>query len=240
MTLAERRQREKAQRHEDILNAAEKLFFSRGYENVSMDEIASEVELNKATLYLYFKDKESLYFAVVNRGIKILRAMVAEEVKNAQASGLKAGGISMACGKFIQEYPDYLRACDYILSGKFDFSNEKDMNSDAREIIEFTEELYEKSLSAIRNYIEDGTYRPDLNPVVVMMLNSIIADGLLNIGPFQRKFMEAHGVTMQQLYLEISELVIYMATNTGERSEDIHARTLKWIGDRYATDQDKG
>lgn len=240
MTLAERKQREKAQRREDILNAAEKLFFSRGYDNVSMDEIANEVELNKATLYLYFKDKESLYFAVVNRGIKILRAMVVEEVKSAQASGLKGGGISMACGKFIQEYPDYLRACNYILSGRFDFSNDKDMNSDAREIIEFTEELYEKSLSAIRKYIENGIYRPNLNPVVVLILNSIIADGLLNISPFQRKFMEAHGVTMQQLYLEISDLVIYMDINTGEKGEDIYARTLKWMGDRYATDQNKG
>lgn len=54
-----------------------------------MDEIANEVELTKPTLYLYFKDKESLYFAVVNRGIKNLRFMVAEEVKSAQASGLK-------------------------------------------------------------------------------------------------------------------------------------------------------
>ncbi|AAM06144.1 TetR/AcrR family transcriptional regulator [Methanosarcina acetivorans] len=239
MTLTERRQREKAQRREDILNAAEKLFFSRSYDDVSMDEIASKVELNKATLYLYFKDKESLYFAVVNRGIKILRAMVAEEAKNAQASGLKAGGISMACSKFIQEYPDYLRACNYIQSGKFDFSNSKDMNSDAREIIEFIEELYEKSLSAIKNYIEDGTYRPDLNPVVVLILNSIIADGLLNISPFQRKFMETHGITVQQLYLGISDLVIYMTMNTGEKSKDIHARTLKWMGDRYATDQNK-
>jgi len=65
MTVAERKHREKAQRREDILNAAEKLFFSRGYDNVLMDEIANEVDLTKATLYLYFNDKESLFFFLV-------------------------------------------------------------------------------------------------------------------------------------------------------------------------------
>lgn len=239
MTVAERKQREKAQRREDILKAAEILFFSRGYDNVSMDEIANEVELTKPTLYLYFKDKESLYFAVVNRGIKILRSMVAEEVKSAQASGLKGGGILVACNKFIQEYPDYLRACNYIQSGKFDLSKDKEINPDAREIIEFNEELSERSLSAIRDYIEDGIYRSDVNPVIVLILNYIIAEGLLNINPFQKKFMETHGVTIQQLYLEISDLVTRMVVNTEERGEDIHARTLKWMSDRYATDKDK-
>lgn len=204
-----------------------------------MDEIANEVELTKPTLYLYFKDKESLYFAVVNRGIKNLRFMIAEEVKSAQASGLKGGGIIVAFDKFIQEYPDYLRACNYIQSEKFDFSNDKEMNPDAREIIEFNEELNERSLSAIRNYVEDGTYRSDVNPVVVLILNYIIAEGLLNISPFQRKFVETHGITMQQLYLEISDLVIRMVVNTGERGEDIHAKTLKWMRDRYATDKTK-
>lgn len=66
-----------------------------------------------------------------------------------------------------------------------------------------------------------------MNPVVVFILNSIIAEGPLNINPFQRKFMEAHGITMQQLYLEISDLVIHIVVNPSEKGEDIHPRTLK-------------
>ena len=49
MGISERRQREKEQRKTEIIDAAERLFFSRGYEDVSMDDIAREVELNKAT-----------------------------------------------------------------------------------------------------------------------------------------------------------------------------------------------
>ena len=73
MGIAERRQREKEMRRIAILDAAERLFFSRGYEDVSMEEIASEVELNKATIYLYFKNKETLFATIVLRGIRILQ-----------------------------------------------------------------------------------------------------------------------------------------------------------------------
>lgn len=240
MALAERRQREKEQRREDIVNAAEKLFFSRGYDNVSMDEIAGEVELSKPALYYYFKDKESLFFAVVNRGIKILRAMITEEQKSAQASDIKFGELSMASIKFIQEYPDYARACIYFRSGRFNLSDANSMSCDAKEIIEFTEEIYESIFLAIKFYIEDGTYRPDVNPAVAVVVSTFITDGIANISPFLRKFMETHGVTMQQLYLEIGDLVYHMLMNTGEKSEDMYSRMSKWRNDRFATDQDKG
>ena len=56
-----------------------------------MDEIANEAELSKATIYTYFKDKESLFFAVVNSGIKILSAMITEEEERMQATCIKFG-----------------------------------------------------------------------------------------------------------------------------------------------------
>ena len=64
MSLAKWKEREKEQRQNDIINAARKLFADKDFDEVSMDEIAREVGLGKSTLYLYFKNKESLYFAV--------------------------------------------------------------------------------------------------------------------------------------------------------------------------------
>jgi AcrR family transcriptional regulator len=234
MTSKERKKREKAKRREDILDAAEKLFFTRGYDGVSMDEIANDVELNKATLYLYFKDKESLYFAIVNRGIKILRAMILEEAKSAEASNIKFGELSMASFRFIQEHPDYARACIYFRSGRFDLSNPAILSSDANEVIQFAEELFEKIWLGIQFYIEDGTFRPDMNPAVVVVVSTFITDGLSNISPFLRKFLEIHGITMQQLHLEIGDLVYRMVMNTGEKSENSYSKMSKWRGDRFA------
>ena len=45
MGVIERREREREQRRNDIIDAAEKVFFSKGRDKTSMDDIAREAEL---------------------------------------------------------------------------------------------------------------------------------------------------------------------------------------------------
>ncbi|HII94004.1 MAG TPA: TetR/AcrR family transcriptional regulator [Methanosarcina sp.] len=226
MTLAERRQREKDKRREDILNAAEKLFFSQGYDNVSMDEIANEAELSKPALYYYFKDKESLFSAVVNRGIKILRAMTLEELKNSRTNGLKVGAMNLAVVKFGQEYPDHAKALDYFWSGRFDLSNPENMSPDAKAIIEFSCENYRRTISIVKDGIEDGTFRSDADPFLVAVLIALIGSGVAQMNPFLRKNMEKHGISMQRLNLEVGDLAYRMVMHIEEGNENIRVRTL--------------
>jgi len=69
MTIAERKAREKEQRRATILSTAERLFAHNGYHTTTMDVVAEEVELSKATLYLYFKNKEDLFFSIIEEKI---------------------------------------------------------------------------------------------------------------------------------------------------------------------------
>lgn len=46
---------------EMVIEAARELFKKYGYKKVTMDEIASESNVTKKTIYTYFKDKESLF-----------------------------------------------------------------------------------------------------------------------------------------------------------------------------------
>jgi len=65
MGIQERKQREREQRREMIIVAASKVFIEKGLGGTTMEEIASRAELSKATLYLYFKNKEELFLAVM-------------------------------------------------------------------------------------------------------------------------------------------------------------------------------
>lgn len=58
---------DRAERERAILEAAERVFARRGYEATKMTDVASEAGLGKATLYDSFADKESLFFAVLDR-----------------------------------------------------------------------------------------------------------------------------------------------------------------------------
>ena len=50
-----------------ILDAAQREFSHFGFKKVTMNEIAREVDMGKASLYYYFRTKESLFQAVITR-----------------------------------------------------------------------------------------------------------------------------------------------------------------------------
>ncbi len=65
MGIAERRQREKENRIEQIRDSAASVFYEKGFEATTMEDIAGRAEISKATIYIYFKSKEDLYYSLV-------------------------------------------------------------------------------------------------------------------------------------------------------------------------------
>lgn len=63
--IQERREKEKNQRIQDIIESAKSLFFSKGYLKTTMDEIALGAAISKPTIYQYFKTKDDLFFSLM-------------------------------------------------------------------------------------------------------------------------------------------------------------------------------
>ncbi|MCA9908487.1 MAG: TetR/AcrR family transcriptional regulator [Anaerolineae bacterium] len=55
------------ERREQIMQAAEEIFIQKGFANARMDDIADETGLSKGTLYLYYKSKDELIIAILDR-----------------------------------------------------------------------------------------------------------------------------------------------------------------------------
>ena len=55
------------ERKDQIMNAAEEVFTRKGFSNARMDDIAEETGLSKGTLYLYYKSKDDLIIAILDR-----------------------------------------------------------------------------------------------------------------------------------------------------------------------------
>lgn len=63
-------------RTEGILDAAGRVIARRGLDRTTMEQVAEEAGISKATIYLYFKNKEALYFnCVIDRFEKTLSEM---------------------------------------------------------------------------------------------------------------------------------------------------------------------
>lgn len=55
------------ERRSEILDAAERLFNTKGYERCTVNDILKEVNIAKGTFYYYFKSKEEVMDAMVSR-----------------------------------------------------------------------------------------------------------------------------------------------------------------------------
>jgi len=61
----EKREKEKENKRNNILRAARKLFFDRGFKSVTVDSIAAKAGVSKGSIYLYFDSKEEIYAQVL-------------------------------------------------------------------------------------------------------------------------------------------------------------------------------
>jgi TetR/AcrR family transcriptional regulator, repressor for uid operon len=63
----------KTEIREKIVEAAIVTFSKHGYDRTKMDDIAETANLSKGTIYLYFKSKEELFYAISENNIKALK-----------------------------------------------------------------------------------------------------------------------------------------------------------------------
>ncbi len=55
------------ERKEQILDAATEVFAQKGFDKARMDDIVEETGLSKGALYWYFKSKDDIIFAIMDR-----------------------------------------------------------------------------------------------------------------------------------------------------------------------------
>jgi AcrR family transcriptional regulator len=72
MAIKDRKERDKLDRRKLIIESATKLFLKDGYEKTSIRNIADDIEYSPATIYLYFKEKDEIFFIIHEQGFLLL------------------------------------------------------------------------------------------------------------------------------------------------------------------------
>lgn len=179
-----------------------------------MDDIANEVELSKAALYLYFKDKESLFFTIVLRGIKLLNAMIEESIKSCKTGVEILDTIARVYFEFVNKYPNHNRAYLYFRSDRFDIEDSEDMNEVAKEILKLRQDTFVITCNAIKSGIDEGLIRRDVDPVEVTVFLTLILKNLTEMRSDFIKLLEKRGIDKYQFFTDVAEFVHRMLMNT--------------------------
>jgi TetR/AcrR family transcriptional regulator len=103
----ERREREKEARRQAILEAAKAVFFSKGFQSATMDQIAKAAELSKGAVYSYFRNKEELYVTILLEGLGLLHERFLRAVAGKSGWEEKLRSIGWAYYHFFRESRSY-------------------------------------------------------------------------------------------------------------------------------------
>lgn len=192
MGIAERKGREKQKRRKEILAAAEKIFFAENGDKGTMDDVAQKVELSKGTLYLYFKNKTDLLYAIAENGVNLLYKYFSKVIK-AELNGREQ--LSDLGDEFVRFVEDYPKHFELILRFEVTDPQSKDGSE--------TNLLMEPALAVLREVLirgqQDGTIRNDLseNEIVIILWSQML--GLMQSMLRKERYIERYKVDLKRM-----------------------------------------
>ncbi len=165
MGIKERKSKERAARKQDILAAAEKVFIQKGYQRATLEEIAMICELSKGTLYLYFKNKEQLFLAVIEKIFIGFNTAFIEYLNNTNdlRPDERLAGLAASALTYISENPDTrnLLQESHIFMAIHGFDHESIQRIHKKSTL-----IPELLTSVIKQGIDDGIFR-DVDPLLI-------------------------------------------------------------------------
>ncbi|MBC8465672.1 TetR/AcrR family transcriptional regulator [bacterium] len=196
MGIAERKEREREQRQQDIINAGEQVFFSKGYETSTMDDVAEQAELSKGTLYLYFQSKDELHFAIMERGMAILMRVMEKRMGSIKNGRETLRELGLALVEFSNSYPDYFNSLIF-----FQARDVGQQNLNESKVKSFM--ANRNSLTLLNETLimgmEDGSIRKDIPLAELSTTLWAQMMGILVIYSAKKMVFDLHSVNREQL-----------------------------------------
>ena len=210
MDAYDRKAWEKDQRKARLIDIAEKIFFSRGYDGATMPMIADAAGYNKRTIYLYFKDKEELFLAVVLRGLQHLQATLEGAVTCADVGGTGLRDLGAAFFDFAIQHPEYLdlmmvyEARNFIYYETVTSQGDDGFKASCQKV---SGDIAELVLATIARGIEEQKIRTRLTPRQLMLILWGQIFGVMQILRIRTKrFEETFGMSRERLFEHFIEL----------------------------------
>lgn len=195
--IAERRQEEKDRRRVEIVEAAEDLYRELGWDAVTMDSVAKRARLSRALVYVYFKDKRDLHFAIAGRAMQMLRSRFEEASSRARLGIDKVEAIGRAYMAYGQEFPHYFDACARLELHAPDASESSPQEDPS---MEAGHRVHEVVVQALASGQADGTIRADIGDLnVTSRVLWGFTHGLIQIAITKGQPLAQQGISVPQL-----------------------------------------
>jgi AcrR family transcriptional regulator len=159
----------KALRREQIAISCTKLLIKKGFNKLTVSQIATNAKIAKGTIYEYFKTKEEIVFAIIEYAQQDYDKEILSKINSTNSIKEKILHLFSLCiqedKKTIEKrklYKEFISIC---------------LNYPSVEMIEFQRDIKNKYTAWLRDILEQGVKEKQLKPQALEFANGLFALG---------------------------------------------------------------
>ena len=212
--MARRKKEPKSVHREKIASAASVLFMERGIAATSMDDIAKAAGYSKATLYVYFENKEEIVGILVLDSMKKLYHYIVSALEQQETTKEQYNFICRGLVQYQEEFPFYFKmVLDKI---NIDFESH-DYLPEEKETYQIGEEINEKIKEFLISGIDKGDLRSDLKIMPTIFVFWGMLSGLIQLAENKEEYIKKAMGLSKVRFLEYGFHMLYCSiADSGE------------------------
>ncbi len=185
--MSRRKKEPKSVHRENIAAAASALFMEKGITATSMNDIAKAAGYSKATLYVYFENKEELIGFLVLDSMKKLCSSITSALEQQEETKARYDMICRELVLYQEEFPFYFKmVLDKI---NIDFESQNYLPEE-KETYQAGEEINEKLKAFFLNGIKRGDLREDIKIMPAIFQFWGMLSGLIQLAANKEEYIE--------------------------------------------------
>ncbi|MEW4413907.1 TetR/AcrR family transcriptional regulator [Clostridium sp. AN503] len=227
-----RRKQQPASVHRNaIADAAQALFMERGMEAVSMDDIARASGYSKATLYVYFKNRDEIVRVLVLKSMQKLHDYLEDGLGTEGTAEERYRSVCHALTRYEHEYPYYFgMVLDEIkIDAEPEFHDgdtaktRTQVDLDERAIYLTGEHINEMLVQFLTEGVKAGDLRADLKPLPTVFAFWGMLSGFICMADKKDAYIGMSMGMSRQEFLEYGFSMLYRAISNPKKGGATHA-----------------
>ena len=213
--MGRRKKEPRSVHRENIVSAASVLFMERGTAATSMDDIAKAAGYSKATLYVYFENKEEIVGILVLNSMKKLYDYISSALIQHETTKARYDFICRGLVQYQEEFPFYFKmVLDKI---NIDFES-KEYLPEERETYQIGEEINEKIKNFLLSGMEKGDLRNDLDIMPAIFNFWGMLSGIIQLAANKEEYIKKSMGLSKIKFLEYGFSLVYHSLAIKEKS----------------------
>ena len=204
--MGRRKKEPRSVHRENIVSAASALFMEKGIAATSMDDIAKAAGYSKATLYVYFENKEEIVGILALNSMKKLYDYISSALIQHETTKARYDFICRGLVQYQEEFPFYFKmVLDKI---NIDFEG-KEYLPEERETYQIGEEINEKIKNFLLSGMEKGDLRNDLDIMPAIFNFWGMLSGIIQLASNKEEYIKKSMGLSKIKFLEYGFSLVY-------------------------------